>query len=224
MRTALAPDVFTASYDLLARAYLDGPGSLHPDALPGAVALVEAAGALDPAWAAAVDALVNATAAERARAAADHLACFGPPLPGRHVPPYGSVYLDGGLLWGRSTFEVLALYEAEDLAWDRRRSGQGGSPVRAPDHVGVEMAFLSVVSGNRGAARAGGPRAMRIRAVLTHLAAWLPGLREALEEKGAGEDAGRLTAWGLSVVRADLRRRDARPGDTVGHGRGEPPR
>ena len=207
MLTAQAIDVFTASYDLLAHAFLDGPAAVSRDSLPELDSLIEATSRVcedRDVWISTITKLAAATATERARAAADHIACFGPPVPARHVPSYASVYLDDGLLWGRSTFDVLALLDAEELSWDRRRRGPGGSLIQAPDHVGVELAFVAVASGRP----ASPERARRVEAMLAHLVAWLPRLAAALEAKHAGEMPRLLVSCALSLVEADLRRRE----------------
>jgi len=66
-----------------------------------------------------------------------------------------------------STFEILRRLEAEGLSWSPDRAGPGGTRLAAPDHVGVEMAFLAVTS----ARQAGGPDGVARLARLR----WFPG-------------------------------------------------
>lgn len=198
---------FSASYDLLARAYLDGPRALGVTVRPAPDALVEALGGLDPGLSGLLRALLLDSEVECVRAEEAHAACFGLPLPGRYVPPVASVYLDGGLLWGPSTRAVLDLYEAEGLSWNRGRRGPGGVAISSPDHVGVEMAFLAVTSSRHPSAR----RAARIDAMLAHLHTWLPRLIDALGDARMADYPGRLTAFGLAAVEIHRRRRGATP-------------
>ncbi len=204
-----AADVFTATYDLLGRAYLGGPRAVTPDRLPALDALFAALSEVDPRWRSSVESLLAGHAADLRRAHSDFVECLATPVTGRYVPPYASVYLDGGQLWGPSTFQVLSCYEAEGLAWDRARPGPGGCPVRAPDHVGVEMAFLSVASGRPAASRCDTATARRLGTVLAHAAAWLPLFRDALRASSTGAGLAGWTAFAAEVVDADLHRRSA---------------
>ena len=103
------PGVFTATYDLLARVFLgrlemEGlggaarelrSGGSGPQWLPGLTSLLEALGAIDPQWPAAVE-LLLAGDHEQAGSSETERAICGAPLRGRYVPPYASVYLGSG--------------------------------------------------------------------------------------------------------------------------------
>lgn len=199
--------VFTASYDLLARAYLGGPLALTAGRLPLLNPLLGALGEIDPHWPDTVTSLIDHVGTDPDGAEREFLQCVATPVPGRCVPPYASVYLDGSTLWGPSTFEVLRWYEAEGLAWDRDRQGAAGTRIVAPDHLGVEMAFLSVLSDRHAANLRRGASAERLRAALGHLAAWLPRYRDALAGAEEGSIRSILSEWaGLaaSIVATDL--------------------
>jgi TorA maturation chaperone TorD len=211
-----AVDVYTASYDLLARFYLAGPSALRRELLPPVDPLLDALGHVDPDWPARVEDLISRhdqpTELERAQSA--YLECLVLPVPGRYVPPYASVYLDGGMLRGDSTFKVLRLYETEGLSWERHRPGAGGGNVivTAPDHVGVEFAFLALTTNRSGRGRVGVERQQRLAAFLRdHSARWLPAFSDALVAVGAGPVLEGWTDWAVDIVQADIRRRAALP-------------
>ena len=105
-------DVYTASYDLLARLYLDGPAALTPDRLPPTGPLLDALHRVDASWPTLVEQLLyrHEQPGELERAEADYVRSFVLPVPGRYVPPYASVYLEDGLLWGESTFKIPVSY------------------------------------------------------------------------------------------------------------------
>lgn len=229
---ALSTDVFTAAYDLLARAYLGGPRAVTAVGLPALSALRSALAAtcrlgLPTGLALGQDAAFpgRADAAER-----EFFARLVTPVPGRYVPPYASVYLDSsGRLWGPSTFKVLSWYQEEGLDWDGARPGPGGSRILAPDHVGVEMAFLAVVSARASSGQLGSATLSCLRAVLSHLVAWLPRFHAALAQADATRP-GRLspgagithwTALAVQLVGADLRSQRQR-GQTGGYGHNDP--
>lgn len=207
-------DVFAAGYDLLARVYLGGPQAVRHDELPALGVFLECLGKVDPAWPASVQALLPGADTDLGRAQQAYLECLALPVPGRHVPPYASVYLDGGMLWGPSTLRVLRHCEAEGLSWDPERAGPGGTLLAAPDHVGVEMAFLAVISARPTWGPAGIARLGRLRSFLGHLAAWLPLLSESIGSAGHAEALGGWTTWATELVSADLRRRGGEDGPT----------
>jgi TorA maturation chaperone TorD len=211
-----AVDVYTASYDLLARFYLAGPSALRRELLPPVDPLLDAWGHVNPDWPARVEDLLSRhdqpTELERAQSA--YLECLVLPVPGRYVPPYASVYLDSGMLWGESTFKVLRLYETEGLSWQRHRPGPAGGTVTvtAPDHVGVEFAFLALATSRSGRGRAGVERQQRLAAFLRdHSTRWLVAFSDALVAAGAGPVLEGWTDWAADVVQADVRRRFSPP-------------
>jgi TorA maturation chaperone TorD len=205
-------DLYTACYDLLARLYLNGPSALRPGQLPPVGPLLDALGHVDPDWPARVEELLarHDRPAELERDEADYLRSLVLPVPGSYVPPYASVYLDDGTIWGDSTFKVLRLYETERLSWQRARSSSEGgtATITAPDHVGIEFAFLALASSHHSRGPAEARRQQRLAWFLgDHIGRWLPAYRDALVEAGAGPALEGWTSWGLDVVQADLRRR-----------------
>ncbi len=207
----LSVDVYAACYDLLARLYLGGPGALRRELLPPVDPLLDALELADPRWPVGVGELLRChdDPDELGRAESAYLQCVALPIPGRYVPPYASVYLDDGVLWGNSTFEVLRLYEAEGLSWQQNRLLPGGDSmtVRAPDHVGVEFAFLALATNRRSRKRAGPERRRRLAAFLQdHSTRWLPAYRDALAAIDAGPTLYGWTAWAVELVQSDLDR------------------
>ncbi|MDA8359931.1 MAG: molecular chaperone TorD family protein [Actinomycetota bacterium] len=133
--------IWTFGYDYLARAWLEGPLRLHEDAL---VPWISNLGRLDAGLSRDVAGLVRCLddPAELKAAMGDFEGCVVVPLPGRHVPPYASVYLDASrALWGTVTKRVLSWYDEADLDWVGASSRYPW--VRAPDHLGVECAFAA---------------------------------------------------------------------------------
>ena len=196
-------------YDYLARIWLDGPLRLSEPALqawlPGLTAFDAG---LAQRWAALVRLLD--LPGERAAAEEDYQACLVIPQPGRYVPPYASVWLDGDAgLWGPATARVLACYQQAGLDWTAQQSpGHGRSWVLAPDHVGVECAFVAELAAGPlagGPPQDGGPAAVAGSAVIAadfidgHLRRWVPAYAEALARHVSSrywrEMAGVLTAW-----------------------------
>lgn len=209
-------DVFAAAYDLLARGYLGGPRAVGREQLPAFDAFLEAIEQIDPTWPLAVEAMWPGVEVVLDRAQRAYLDCLALPIPGQSVSPYASVYLDGGMLWGPSTFEVLRHYEAEGLSWDRERAGPGGTRLVAPDHVGVEMAFLAVISGRPTDGRADVARRERLRWFLGHTAAWLPKLAAALGPADRAGGLGRWTTWAAELVEVDFKRRGGKDVASIG--------
>ena len=94
-------------------------------------------------------------------------------------PPYGSVYLDGGVM-GPSTLDAVRRYRGEGLMAD-------ASWKEPPDHIAVELGFMARLSAAySGAASANengeGARLLRIQAefVRDHLGRWGPLFAERL--------------------------------------------
>lgn len=205
-------DVYTASYDLLARLYLDGPDALRPARLPATGPLLEALGRAHPDWAARVEELLarHQRPTELQRAEDEYVRSFVLPVPGSYAPPYASVYLDDGILWGDSTFKVQRLYGTEGLSWQRARPhGQGGAAqLTAPDHIGVEFAFLALATGRTRRGPGEANRRRRLAWFLgEHIGRWLPAYRDALVDTGAGPTLEGWTSWAVDLVHADATRR-----------------
>ena len=202
-------DVFAACYDLLARFYLNGPGAVRPERLPAVGPLLEGLAQVDPGWPARTEELLTRTERPSSleQAQTEYLEFLALPVPGRYVPPYASVYLDDGTLWGQSTIKILAVYELEGLSWQRGRFSQRAS-VTAPDHVGVEFAFLAIVSSRSPRGLSETRRQQQLGWFLSdHLGQWLPAYRDVLAAAGAGPTLEDWTTWGIDVVQADLARR-----------------
>jgi TorA maturation chaperone TorD len=134
--------------------------------------------------------------------------------PGR-VPasPYGSVYLDGGALMGESTADALRHYGEAGFAL----APDAGM---LPDHLVVELSFLSVLAEEAARAlRAGDWPAARLwlgrrgAFLCDHLGAWAPPLAEAVLA-ATNEPLYRAAAVSLrELVAADLETLLATVGD-----------
>lgn len=134
--------------------------------------------------------------------------------PGR-VPasPYGSVYLDGGALMGESTADALRHY---------REAGFVLAPETGmlPDHLVVELSFLSVLAEEAARAIGAGDWAAarlwlgrRGAFLCDHLGAWAPPLAEAVLA-ATNEPLYRAAAVSLrELVAADLETLLATVGD-----------
>jgi TorA maturation chaperone TorD len=209
-------DVYTACYDLLARYYLNGPAAVRKERLPATGSLIEALGHINAGWPARVENLLALLQqpVEREQAHTEYTRALALPVPGCYAPPYASVYLDDGMLWGPSTLKIQRLYQTEGLFWERGGSPQTGeaTTVTAPDHVGVEFAFLALVTNKPRRGPAEAKRQQRLSWFLgEHLNRWLPAYRDALAEAGA-PTLKRWTSWAVDLVDADLSRRASSPG------------
>lgn len=123
------------------------------------------------------------------------------------APPYGSVYLEGGRrVMGDSTMEVARLYQQEGVAIDV------GEP---PDHIAIELEFLSFLARKEAMATAAGlnEEADRCRRVQNRflgefLQPWLPAFCAAIRT-GTGNRfyqaladclEGGISSWGQPCV------------------------
>lgn len=200
IRLAEKTSVFAASFDLLGRFYLGGPAAVQRGALPALDSLLMALGGLDPTLPETLSTLLPIADDECEKLHQTFLDYVVAPVPGRYTPPYASFYLDGGMLWGPSTIAVLGKYQAEGLIFEvGGLRGPGGTPILAPDHIGVEMAFLAILSSHRSTER----RETQIDFFLGHLANWLPGLAQTYRSTKS-EICLRWTSWALAIVEADL--------------------
>jgi TorA maturation chaperone TorD len=174
-------------YDYLARIWLDGPLRLAEAVLQAWLpCLMPLDAGLARRWAELIRLLDLPD--ERAAADEDYQSCLVIPQPGRYVPPYASVWLDGAEgLWGPTTARVLACYQEAGLDWTATpSSGHGRSWVRAPDHLGVECAFVAeLAAGQAGGGPPGGaedaedavtaqPAAVAAGFIADHLRRWVP--------------------------------------------------
>jgi TorA maturation chaperone TorD len=149
---------------------------------------------------------------------------FTVPL-GRYVTPYESVYRDEcvigeervrGLLMGPSTLAVLQTY---------RENGFTPSPQGSelPDHVGVELSFMSILCRREHEAREVGDDAMAARLrererrfLEDHLLRWVPHLRQRITANSLSEfyrGVAGLTEDFLIADRAMVAARHASPAD-----------
>jgi TorA maturation chaperone TorD len=167
-------------YDYLARIWLDGPLRIPEAALRAWLAdLMSVDAGLAERWAELVRLLDLAD--ERTAADEDYQGCLVIPQPGRYVPPYASVWLDGAEdLWSPTTARVLACYQQAGLDWTAQQSpGHARFWVLAPDHLGVECAFVAELAAGspEGAAD---PAAMAADFITGHLRRWVPTYAEEL--------------------------------------------
>ena len=187
------------SYDYLARTWLDGPLRPSAAALRAWLAdLIPVDAGLANRWAELVHLLD--LPGERTAADEDYQGCLVIPQPGRYVPPYASVWLDGAEgLWGPTTARVLACYQQAGLDWTAQQSPEHGrSWVRAPDHLGVECAFVAELAAG---APAGIPDPATTAAsfITGHLRRWVPAYADELARHASSRYwqgmAGVLAAW-----------------------------
>lgn len=204
-------DAFAAVYDLLALAYLRGPLALRDWRSYRTEALFEILEVIEPGLSSALSSMLLMDESVAAAAEQEFLERIVIPSPGRFVPPYASVHLEG-LLWGRSSLEVSSWYAAEGIVWDSIRPGYGESRILAPDHIGVELAFLSIAS-RRGSEGEPHPRSVvqPVDSMLRHLSRWLPLFKEALERMEIGLTVccavSCWTTFALEIINVDLARR-----------------
>ncbi len=131
--------------------------------------------------------------------------------PGKHIPPYESVYVDNSLAT-RTTDEIARFIEGHGFAYRPEYHG-------LPDHVSVELEFMQGLAREeagaweRGELAAAGTQAeIQVRFIEEHLLRWLPAfcadivdntkqsfyrefavlLREFVESEGRSGESGRL--------------------------------
>lgn len=212
-RRSAPTDVFAALYDLLASAYLYGPaklGELDPQNSGELIGVLEQ---IEPVLARQLCELLSREALSQDEE--EFLERIVIPTPGRYVPPYASVHIDG-VLWGPATSEVLSWYSEEELVWEGFHPDPLRSRILAPDHIGVELAYLSIIS-ERYAGRSLSLRmnSRSLMALLDHLISWLPRFLNALQQMETKNAGGRgVAGWTDFTIRAveiDLNRRRANP-------------
>ncbi|MDA8194930.1 MAG: molecular chaperone TorD family protein [Thermaerobacter sp.] len=180
-----------AGYDLLATAFLYGPLQLDSGVREAWQHRLAGHADLLTTWQEVEAALVGLAAQKRALD--DFQRCLEIPLPGQFVPPYASLYLDSPpQLWGVSTQRVLVWYRAGGVEWRPFRQ------VAAPDHVGVEWAFLAELSAHPSPAA----RLLRQTFISEHLAKWLPAFAARLNQAAASPYYPALTRWAMLWSRA----------------------
>jgi TorA maturation chaperone TorD len=207
-------DVYAAVYDLLARVFLYGPSSDSCAEFLGCSGFYFSLESINSTWPVSVKALLERSQAKRTSVRKAYLECLVIPVKGCYVSPYASTYLDGGVLWGPSTTEVVRCYEAEGLFWNKGWSrgvdGSNAVPIVAPDHLGVELAFLAVISARASARWSSTAREERICSFLQHVTRWLPKLVEALFSCDPTKVLADWTGWTMEVVTADTQRHTMR--------------
>ena len=142
---------------------------------------------------------------ERTAADEDYQGCLVIPQPGRYVPPYASVWLDGAEdLWSLTTARVLASDQQAGLDWTAQQSpGNRRFWVRAPDHLGVECAFVAELAAGTPAdgvpAGTADPAAVAAGFITGHLQRWVPAYADELARHVSSRYwrgmAGVLAAW-----------------------------
>ncbi|MDA8207228.1 MAG: molecular chaperone TorD family protein [Thermaerobacter sp.] len=185
-------DEMAAGYDYLASAFLYGPVRLDPTVqATWGERVAKRSADLGDLWTTVTGALAHEV--DEQRAMVDFHECLEVPLPGRYVAPYASVYLDKPVtLWGPTTWRVLQWYEQGELEWHRFRH------VAAPDHMGVEWAFLAELSADlRPEANA-----LRRTFIAEHVLRWVPAFLTRLESAARSPYYPALAHWGIAWIEA----------------------
>ncbi len=99
------------------------------------------------------------------------------------LPPYESVYTDEeGLLWGKSTLEVLKCYREAGLEFLRTNDKN-----TIPDHIAVELEFMAYLASNELEAVSEDEkrfyREKQKSFLRDHLLKWAPGFFEQVEKE-----------------------------------------
>jgi TorA maturation chaperone TorD len=180
--------------DLLASAFLYGPSQLDKHAQDLWYRhLSRQTPAVRYAWGAVADILDGKEKLQQA--IQDFQQCVEVPVPGRYVPPYASCYLNKpATLWGPSTFKVLEWYEQGGLEWQRSPN------VVAPDHVGVEWAFLAELS------ELSSREALELRRVfiMDHVRKWFPAFMDRLKTTVQGSYYPALGDFGMVWIESEV--------------------
>ncbi len=100
-------------------------------------------------------------------------------VPNRYVPPYASIYLDRErTLWGSISKETLKYYNALELDFNSNTSSY--PQVKAPDHIGVEFAFMAELLN---ASNSSDAINLATEFLNRHLLQWVPNYLEDLRKK-----------------------------------------
>ena len=162
----------SVAYDLFARLFLESPTHSTWSSITAVPELERS---------------LSLTGIDSDRAASDHFHLFG-----LNVFPYQGMFLDtGGSLGEQQSGRVLACYQQAgfDLAPD---TPAGRIPAgESPDHIGLELAFLSFLSGAEADALQDGENlhVLRIQTLQRdfldqHVLPWLPVLVQAISQQG----------------------------------------
>lgn len=197
------PEMVSEGYQLLARAFLDGPtfskNPMHPNWLEtvrvwDSEMYYDVCRVFD----------VLATPRGRIRAVIDFRQRLNIPVPGQYIAPYSSVYLDSaGTIWGPSARKVLDWYIQGGMDWNRYRTRRSETVLLAPDHIGLEWAFLSEIESYP---EDPSMRKLAKTFLKTHVHSWLPKFRDRWDTSSRDSFYGRLTAWAERWVDRDMRR------------------
>lgn len=172
----------THGYDYLASIWLDGPLRLAEPALRAWLGDLAPA---EPALAARFAALIRMLDGDDKRAAADEdfQESLVVPLTGRYLPPYASAWTGSAdELWSQTTMRVARCYSQAGLDWQHAAHDSDRPWVRAPDHLGIECAFiaeLTTTAAQRPASEMdppgqAGPGALATSFVIDHIRTWVP--------------------------------------------------
>ncbi len=192
----MVPESTALSCDLLASGFLYGPCRFDEDAKELWYRYLSRQDSrMRYSWRAVADALDDPEQHELALQ--DFHQSVEVPVPGRYVPPYASCYLDKpATLWGASTHNVLEWYAQGGLEWQRF------SYVTAPDHVGVEWAFVAELSESSLAT----VHELRRFFITEHLSQWFPLYLDRLEQSVQSSYYPALGNFGLALIEAEVMR------------------
>ncbi len=137
---------------------------------------------------------------------------FHIPIPGKYVPPYESCFSDAlysqsvsgyGEMWGRATSQVSEFYLRNGF-----ESTVTGTP---PDHVGLELLFLSKMcereaqaSGENNQGDARNLQGEEARFLSEHLYTWLPIFTDKVVKAGNSDFYSNICNLTLKFVEQDL--------------------
>jgi TorA maturation chaperone TorD len=200
-------EALTHGYDYLATIWLDGPLRLAEPALQAWLADLDPAA---PALAARFAELIRLLDHDDERTVADEdfQGCLVVPQPGRYLPPYASAWTGGAdELWNPTTMRVMRCYSQVGLDWRRAAHDSDRPWVRAPDHLGIECAFvaeLTTTTAQRPVSRAvppgpAEPDVLATSFVIDHMRTWVPAYAAQLADNARSrywqDAADVLAAW-----------------------------
>lgn len=172
----------TYGYDYFARLWLDGPLRVAEPALQAWLTDLAPNESTLARRCAGIVRLLD-TSDERVAADEDFQGCLVVPLPGRYLPPYASAWTDGAdELWSPVTMSVARCYSQAGLDWQRPAHASDRPWVRAPDHLGIECAFVAELTAALAQRRAGGPDPsgpadpgeLAASFIVDHMRTWVP--------------------------------------------------
>ena len=124
--------------------------------------------------------------------------------PGKHVSPYESVYIDNeDALWSETTVEVKNFIEASGLAYSCNWHG-------LPDHIGVELEFMQMLTCHERDARAKENKKTAFRClelekrfIDEHLSQWVPTFCDKVKEESRVEFYGDMAEFTKQFIDFD---------------------